>query len=187
MVNIADLVDVAFGCLLTRILALVVDASLVQWTLRVASAFKQHASNLRITAEARWTIANRSVIDSSAFSSCSTLVSTANWRALSVVASMLSGAFVVRGAAYLDASNLGVALETLFASADRFMALDAAKRVLTAVARIAAKTVDARLLRTAVRVGDATDNSNRLDWFASSTSTADVTFWADADHGSDWC
>lgn len=187
MVNIADLVDVTFCCFLARILALVVNASLVQWTFRVASTFEQHASDLRVAAEAWWTIANCSVIDSSAFRSCSTLVSTAHWHALSVVASMLSGAFVVRGAADLHASNLGVALETLFASADRFMALDTTKRVLTAVARIATETVDARFLCTAIRVGNATDDSNRLDWFASSTSAADVTFWADADHGSDWC
>lgn len=64
------------------------------------------------------------------------------------------------------------------------MFLDSAQSILTAVARISTDAVDARPLGSAIRVSNASDDSNRLDRLASSASTANVSFGADAHHRS---
>lgn len=186
VVDVADLVDVTAGCLLARILALVVDASLVQRTLRVTSASEQHASDLRVATEALRTVADGAVVDSGAFSVGAALVGRANGHTLTIHASVVARALVIRGAADLGASNLWISLEALLARAHWFVALDAAERVRSAVTWIAADAIDARFLRLAVRVSDATNHSDGLDGLACATAAADVAFRADADHGADW-
>lgn len=146
----ADFVDVAFRGLLARVFAFVVDAGLVIRTLRIASALENNASDVGIAAESRWAIANRMMVDSSAFSSSSAFTDSADGNALSVDTGMGSSALAVGRTSDLDAADLGVAFVALFTGADRFVFLDSAQSVLTAVARIATHAVDAGILWSAV-------------------------------------
>lgn len=86
------------------------------------------------------------VVDSSAFSSSSAFTDSADGNALSVDTGMCSSTLAVGRTSDLDAADLGVAFEALFTGADRFVFLDSAQRILTAVARIATHAVDARSL-----------------------------------------
>lgn len=186
LVDGAYFVDVTTSCLLARIFTLVVDAGIVQWTLRVASALELDTDVPGITLVAWQAVAVSSVVDSSALSVGSTAVNRARWHALSVDAGMGSRTFVVSATSNLDTSNLRVAIEALFARADGFVFLDAANSVGSAVAGTSADAIDARLLSFAVRVGDASDGSNWWYWLTCATSTADVPFRTHANHRSNW-
>lgn len=91
----ADFIDVTFRGLFAWVLTFVVDASLVKWTFRVASALENDASYVGIATESWWAIADRMVIDSSAFGSRSAFTGSTNRDALSVDTGMCSSALAV--------------------------------------------------------------------------------------------
>jgi hypothetical protein len=156
----AYFVDVAFRSFLARVFAFVVDTGLVVRTLRVASTLENNASDVGVAAESRWAVADRMMVDSSAFSSSSAFTSSADGDALSVDAGVCSSALVVRRTSNLDAADLGVAFEALFAGTDGFVFLDSAQSVLTAVARVTAHAVDTRSFRSAIGISDTSDDSD---------------------------
>jgi hypothetical protein len=72
---------------------------------------------------------------------------------------------------------------TLISKTYRFVFLHATFGMWSAVAWLATEIVDARLFRCTIRVSDATDGLDRLDWFAHSAAAADVALRADAQYG----
>jgi hypothetical protein len=181
-------VDQAFGWCNARIidsawtLALSIVAGLVGRALRVRSAADSSASHLGVSLESGRTLTDGFVTDSVANGSVSAARGFADGHAVLVQTGVLSGALVVAQAADSRALDLGVALETDLASANRSVFSDAALGVGAAVAWVSAHAVDARLFRRALAVSDASHLGERRDGLADAISAADVSLGTLADH-----
>lgn len=165
-----------------RIGAPLIDARLRRRTITVRTAAEQHAADQRIAAQAGRTLAHGPMLNAIAFRTIAARGRLTSGHTLSIDARMRAAAFTVRPAADLHALDLRVAVVAVATRAHGFVVAYPAFGVRSAIARIAADIVDARLLGGALGVGQTAVRSHRLQRFAGSVAAAHVTLRAHADH-----
>lgn len=189
IVHSTDFRSFAHRGLLARILAFAIDARLVQWTFVVAATAQHNASNSRIATVARQTFANRTMIDTVAFSSFAALIAIGRTgrNTLSIDAGVRFRAFRIGCTSDFDALNFRIAVVALLTRTHRLMVFDATFSIRSTIARVTAYVIDARFVTRTIRIGYASSHiQNWFQWLTRSTSTADISFGTHADHRSNW-
>lgn len=142
LVHLAQFILGANCLVLARIITFLVNARLIQWTIRIGSTSQQFTADSWIALVAWQTLTDCSVVLGVAFGLPSTRIQRTYWDALPVDARVLAGTVIVNATLDLDTFNFRITVETLLARANRFVILDSAFGVRSTVARIPADAVD---------------------------------------------
>lgn len=170
-----------------RIDALLVDATLIRWTVVVAETSDDSAHVTRVSSVSAQALAFGDVVANETFGvDTAGVVDQARRHAVGVNASLVRFALRIASAANSSARDVGISFVAFATRTDRTMTFDSTFGVCSAVARVSALVVDASLDFSALAVSCASDLGQRHDYLAFSVVIRHHRLGTRADHCSYW-